>query len=139
MAKRRVFYSFHYVPDHWRAGQVRNMGKLDGNTPATDNDWEAVKRGGDRAIRKWIDDQMSYKSCVVILVGSNTANRKWINYEIEKAWELKKGIVAIHVNKLQDQHKQTSTKGLNPLAFGNTPGGNLLSGIAKCYTPTGSY
>lgn len=27
---RRVFTSFHYVPDNWRASQVRNMGKIEG-------------------------------------------------------------------------------------------------------------
>jgi hypothetical protein len=51
---RRVFYSFHYVPDNWRASQVRNMGAVEGNQPAKDNDWETVTKGGDKAIEKWI-------------------------------------------------------------------------------------
>ena len=59
---RRVFYSFHYIPDCSRAAQVRNMGVLDGNQPASDNDWEAVKKGGDAAIKKWIDGQLDGKS-----------------------------------------------------------------------------
>lgn len=33
MAKRQVFYSFHYENDAWRAGQVRNIGVLEGNFP----------------------------------------------------------------------------------------------------------
>ena len=37
------------VPDNWRASQVRNMGVVEGSPAATDNDWEAVKRGGDAA------------------------------------------------------------------------------------------
>ena len=41
---RRAFYSFHYIPDNWRASQVRNMGVVDGNKPATDNDWETIKK-----------------------------------------------------------------------------------------------
>ena len=82
---RRVFFSFHYKPDNWRASKVRNIGKLEGNTPASDNGWETVTKGGDGAIRKWIDDQMRGRSCVVVLVGSKTAGRKWINYEIQKA------------------------------------------------------
>lgn len=28
MAKRQVFFSFHYSRDSWRASQVRNMGKV---------------------------------------------------------------------------------------------------------------
>ena len=50
--KRRVFYSFHYVPDNWRAATVRNIGAIEGNSPATDNDWETVTSGGDPAIKR---------------------------------------------------------------------------------------
>ena len=34
---RRVFYSFHYNPDNWRAAMVREIGSIEGNRPATDN------------------------------------------------------------------------------------------------------
>ena len=37
--KRRVFFSFHYEPDAWRAAQVRNLGIVDGNTPVSDRRW----------------------------------------------------------------------------------------------------
>ena len=70
---RRVFYSFHYKPDNWRAAMVRNIGCIEGNKPATDNDWETVKKGGDAAIRKWIADQMKHRSCTVVLAGTSTA------------------------------------------------------------------
>ena len=46
---RKVFYSFHYQADGWRASKVRNIGVVEGNAPATDNKWEEVKRGGDVA------------------------------------------------------------------------------------------
>jgi len=78
---RKSFYSFHYKPDNWRAATVRNIGAIDGNKPATDNDWESVTKGGDDAIKRWIADQIYGRSCTVVLVGANTANRKWINYE----------------------------------------------------------
>ena len=78
---RRAFFSFHYKPDASRAGQVRNMGMVDGNTPVSDNDWETVTKGGAAAIKKWIAAQMHGRSCTVVLVGTNTAGRKWINHE----------------------------------------------------------
>ena len=31
--KHRVFYSFHYEPDNWRAGTIRNIGVVEGNPP----------------------------------------------------------------------------------------------------------
>ena len=55
---RRSFFSFYYIPDNSRAGQVRNMGMVDGNKPVTDNDWEIVTTGGNAAIKKWITDQL---------------------------------------------------------------------------------
>ena len=58
--KRQIFYSFHYKNDVFRVQQIRNMGVLDGNEPVSANDWETVKKGGDKAIIKWIDDNMKW-------------------------------------------------------------------------------
>ncbi len=136
---RRCFYSFHYKPDNARAAQVRNIGVLDGNTPVSDNDWETVTNGGEAAIKKWISDQMYGRTCTVVLIGSNTANRKWINHEIVESWDSKMGVVGIHIHGLRDLNQQTSAKGQNPFSYvgyGNT--GKKLSSIVKCYDPPGS-
>ncbi|MCO5110289.1 MAG: TIR domain-containing protein [Burkholderiaceae bacterium] len=111
---RKVFYSFHYQPDSWRVSQVRNIGAIEDNKPAKDNDWETVTKGGDKAIEKWIDEQMSGRSCVVVLIGSATANRKWINHEIKKAWADGKGLVGVHIHGLKNSEGKTCAKGANP-------------------------
>ena len=137
--KRQVFYSFHYKPDNWRASMVRNIGVVEGNRPATDNDWEEAAKEGNHAIKAWIDGQMKDKSCAIVLVGTHTANRKWIRYEILKAWENKMGIVGIHIHGLEDQKKHTSLKGINP--FGEIIDDELyitMSSIVKCYDPQGA-
>jgi hypothetical protein len=131
---RSVFYSFHYKPDGARASQVRNAGVIEGNRPVSDNDWETITGGGDMAIEKWIGDQMSGKSCAVVLIGSATANRKWINYEIVKAWNDGKGVVGVHVHNLKDLAGQQSTKGGNPFDY-VTKSGAKLSTIVKAYDP----
>ncbi len=131
--KRKVFYSFHYK-DNWRVAKVRNMGVLEGNEPASDNDWEEVKDGGDRKIKKWIDDQMFRKSCVVVLVGQYTASRRWVKYEIKKAWDDGKGVVGIHIHKLTDSNKKQAVKGENPFEKIKVGKDNdKLSTIVKCY------
>ena len=134
---RRVFFSFHYKPDNWRASQVRNIGKVEGNSPASDNDWETITKGGDAAIKKWIDGQMYGKSCAVVLVGTKTAGRKWIKYEIRKALEDGKGLVGIHVNKLKDAGGNTAVKGANPFSDFEVDGVPLTQ-LAKCHTPSGT-
>jgi hypothetical protein len=136
---RKVFFSFHYKPDNWRAAQVRNIGVVEGNKPASDNDWESITQGGDSAIKKWIAEQMDGRSCTVVLVGTNTANRKWINYEIVKSWDDGKGVVGIHIHGLKNAEGKVSSKGENPftyIGYGNT--GRKLSSIVKCYDPAGS-
>lgn len=133
---RKSFFSFHYAPDNWRASQVRNMGVLEGNSPVSDNDWETVTKGGDAAIKKWIDAQLAGRSCAVVLIGTNTAGRKWINYEIEKAWNDGKGVVGVHIHNLKNSAGQQSSKGSNPFT-GFTVGTDKtpLSSIVKAYDP----
>ena len=136
---RKAFYSFHYKPDASRAGQVRNIGVVEGNTPVSDNDWEAVTKEGAAAIKKWIADQMYGRSCTVVLVGSNTAGRKWINHEIIESWNDGMGVVGIHIHGLKNLDGKVATKGSNPFAnitYG-AQGKKLLS-IVNCYTPAGS-
>jgi len=133
---RRAFYSFHYVPDNWRASTVRNMGVIEGNSPCTDNDWESVKRGGDIAIQRWIDGQLSGKSVAIVLIGANTAGRKWINYEIKKAWDEGKGLLGIHIHNLKDRLGNQSMMGTNPFA-GFTVGSQFMTNIVKTYNPPG--
>lgn len=133
---RRIFYSFHYKPDNWRAAQVRNMGIVEGNRPATDNDWETITRSGDEAIKRWIADQMTGTSCAVVLIGTNTAGRKWINHEIIEAWNSGKGVVGVYIHNLKDQLGTQSTNGSNPfdfITFGDE--GLKLSSVARAYNP----
>lgn len=131
---RSVFYSFHYIPDGSRASQIRNAGVIEGNRPVSDNDWETITSAGDKAIERWIGDQMSGKSCVVVLIGSATANRKWINYEIVKAWNDGKGVAGIYIHNLKDLAGQQSKRGANPFDY-VTKGGAKLSTIVKAYDP----
>jgi hypothetical protein len=131
---RKVFTSFHYVPDNWRANQVRNMGKIEGNSIVTSNKWEEVTNGGNSAIEKWINDNMHGKSCVVVFVGQNTAGRKWIKHEIKKAWEDGKALVGIHIHNLKDRDGNQAVKGRNPFEDFNV-NDKSLSSIVKCYNP----
>jgi hypothetical protein len=117
---------------------VRNIGSIDGNRPATDNDWQAVVAGGDAAIKKWITEQMYGRSCTVVLVGASTANRKWINYEIVKSWDEGMGVVGIYIHGLKNLAGDVSIQGPNPfdyIGFGQT--GRKLSSVVKCYDPAG--
>jgi hypothetical protein len=132
---RKVFYSFHYDGDRDRVAQVRNMGVVEGSPIASDNDWEQIKRGGDKAIQAWIDSQMNGTSCCVVLIGAATAGRKWVTYEIEQAWRQRKGVVGVHIYELKDLRGQKTSKGMDPLEFAHTPEWRTVSSVAKTYDP----
>lgn len=133
--KRRVFYSFHYDNDVFRVQQIRNMGAIEGDEPVSKNDWETVKKGGNKAIEKWIDDNMFGKSCVVVLVGEDTHKRPWVKHEIEKAWNDGKGLVGIYIHNLKDPKTGTCSKGTNPFDQFSMKNGKKLSDYVKCYNP----
>jgi hypothetical protein len=136
---RHVFYSFHYKPDVMRVSQVRNIGALEANKPARDNDWETVASGKEPAIKKWITGQMKGRSCTVVLVGENTANRKWINHEIIKSWDEGIGVVGIRIHGLKNTDNYIAKQGKNPFDFiSYRDTGKKLSTIVKCYNPAGS-
>jgi hypothetical protein len=138
MGKRQVFYSFHYDNDVFRVHQIRNIGAIEENKPVSANNWEDVKRNGEASIKKWIDDNMNYRSCVIVLIGEETASRKWVKYEIEKAWNDGKGLFGIYIHNLKDPRTGVCRQGLNPFDQFTFKDGTKLSSRVKCYNPKSS-
>jgi len=136
--KRQIFFSFHYDNDVFRVQQIRNIGALEENKPVSANDWETVKKGGDKAIEKWIDDYMNYRSCVVVLIGEETAKRPWVKYEIKKAWQDGKGLLGIHINNLKDPKTGTCSQGINPFNQFNFKDKNGNNKTIPCKTTSTS-
>lgn len=114
MSQRKIFYSFHFANDVMRVQQVRNMGVVEGNTPVSPNTWEDVKKKGDAAVKTWIDDNMKGKSCVIVLIGTDTHKRPWVKYEIQKAWKDGKGLLGVHIHNITCPNNGKCTMGPNP-------------------------
>lgn len=116
---RKVFFSFHFQRDSWRAGQVRNCNiikkKYEKNTFLDSADWESVKQGGEKAIKRWINEQLRGTSVTVILIGKETATRKYVNYEIEQSYEKGNGLLGIYINGVKNRFGYTDFRGGNPL------------------------
>lgn len=133
MATQKVFYSFHFNNDVMRVQQVRNIGVIEDNKPISAQAWEeAGKTSG--GIEKWIDNEMKNRSCVVVLVGSETSERPWVQYEIKKAWNDGKGLFGIYIHNLKCPRNGKSSQGKNPFNKFSV-GQTNLSSIVKCYNP----
>ena len=135
MTKRQVFFSFHYLNDNWRAAQVKNMGIVDNSSTWSANDWEEVRNKSDSKIKEWIDSQMAMRSCIVVLIGEKTSSREWVKYEIQKAYELGKGIVGVYIHNLKDALGNQSAQGADPFYNLYTKDGHRLSDYIECYNP----
>lgn len=133
---RRVFFSFHYERDAWRAGQVRNCNLLqkDEEYGFIDSvDWESLKRQGDEAVERWIDGQMRNTTVSAVLIGTETAGRPWVLREIIKSWNRGNGIVGISIHNIKNHESATDVAGANPFERFKLPDGTLLSSICKTY------
>jgi hypothetical protein len=132
---RRVFYSFHFDGDFWRTNQIRNIGVVEGNKPVSANEWEEVKKKGNDAIKKWINDHLYGCGCTIVLIGRQTASREWVRYEIEKSWVDGKGVLGIYIHNLKDNDGNQSSKGRNPFAEIALDNGRNLSDYVFDYDP----
>ena len=114
---RRVFFSFHYEEDINRSMVVRNSWVTQGKEVAGFIDkaeFEKVKKEGKEAICRWIDKQLVGTSVTVVLIGKETLNRPFVQYEIRKSVERGNAIIGVCIHNIKDMITQkTSIKG-NP-------------------------
>jgi len=75
-----------------------------------------VKRRGDAAVTEWIDRQLDGTGVTVVLIGNQTADRKYVRYEIEESHKRGNGLLGINIHRLKNQQGETSRKGRNPFS-----------------------
>ena len=119
MAKR-VFFSFHYqdVID-FRANVVRNH-RITKDNQAGYFDasiWESAKKTSELALKRLINSEIQNTSVTCVLVGTETFNRRWVDYELFKSLEKGNKIIAVHINGIKDKYGSTKPNGNNPLYY----------------------
>ena len=122
VAMRKVFFSFDW-DDVWQVNQVRNSWVTKGNYTSAgfvdSAEIEQLKRSTDRAIKNWIAQQLQGTSVTCVLIGENTSNSRWVNYEIQKSIGKVNGLVGICIHKIKDRFGNIAAKGASP--FANPP------------------
>ena len=125
---RRVFFSFHYETDINRSMVVRNSWLIQGKEAAGFVDkaeFESIKKQGERAVCNWIDQQLRGTSVTVVLIGAETLERPFVQYEIRQS--IKKGntVLGVFIHNIKDvKSKETSKKGNIHTVIGYEPNGN---------------
>jgi hypothetical protein len=126
---RKVFFSFHYQRDVWRANVVRNSGVVEGSAAAGFHDaslWEEAKKKGDADLKRLIDNALLGTSVTVVLIGSETSKRKYVDYEIAQSIARGNGLVGIYIGGIKDNKGATEFQGAAPQ--------KLLSAGTPCYS-----
>lgn len=117
----RTFFSFHYELDVTRSAVVRNSSKLKPEITPEWIDaslWEEAKKKSDAAIEKLIADALLATTVTAVLIGSETASRKWIKHEIRKSEDRGNALIGIYIHNTKDLNGNTANKGINPLPSG---------------------
>jgi len=117
MPGRRVFFSFHYELDVWRAANVRNAGKVDATTAAGWTDasiWEEAKLKGRAELERLIQSALQGTTVTGVLIGSETANRPWVTYEIQQSINRGNGLIGVRIHRIKDQNGERSARGPVP-------------------------
>jgi hypothetical protein len=114
---RRVFFSFHYGRDIWRANQVRNASQFVGAETSGYFDaslWEEAKKTGEAAICRMIDRALEGTSVTAVLIGAETAGRRYVDYEIAESIERRNGLFGIRIHHLRNAYGHTDPPGAIP-------------------------
>ena len=117
---KRVFFSFHYDDViNFRANVVRNhnVTKNDNGGFFDSSIWESSKKVGDASLKKLINDGLKNTSVTVVLIGSHTYSRRWVQYEIIKSIERGNRVIGIHINNIPGKDEKTKSSGPNPFDY----------------------
>lgn len=112
---RRVFFSFHYENDINRSMVVRNSWVTQGKEAAGFIDkaeFEKIKRQGVDAVHKWIDSQLYGTSVTVVLIGSETLERPFVQYEICQSLNRGNAVIGVYIDRVVDfRSNRVSSRG----------------------------
>lgn len=107
-AKKRVFISYHYEKDRhyknllvaWSNNSNFDFHMRDESADVSVDSEEAA------VIKRVISAKINHGNCFIVIVGRSTRKCQWVRWEIEKARELKKKIVAIKLNRKIEAPKE---------------------------------
>lgn len=121
--KRRVFFSFHYQQDIWRASNVRNSWVYQSDKTRSGfgfydaSIWENAKSNSDDALKLLIRQSLKNTSATCVLIGTQTAHRRWVRYEIVRSIITGNRLIGIYIHGVKNQYQQTAFKGPNPFDY----------------------
>lgn len=128
---RHVFYSFHYNNDIDRVMAVRNRWvtyRTQSASQLIDSAaFERIKRNGDAAVKEWIKQQMKNTSATIVLIGAQTLERPYVQYEICETLNNHKALIGVYINNIKNLQRQISSACSESTIIGTDPYGEPVT------------
>ena len=111
---KRIYFSQDL--EDLRADEVR---KLCMATPGVEGTgfFEAMSEStmaGPSTIRRQLTSALDNTQVTCVLIGTQTASRRWVRYEIIESLQRRNVLFGVHINGVPDKSQQTKPKGPDP-------------------------
>jgi hypothetical protein len=97
---RRVYFAFHW-DDIFRVNVVRNSNVVLGTTDAgffDKSEYEEARRKDPEEIARRLREKMKGTSVTAVLIGRQTWNRPWVDWEIRESIANKNGLLGVYIH-----------------------------------------
>ena len=114
---RKTFFSFHYKPDVQRAQVVRRSHFFKDHGDAGFYDasaFEKTKNDDPAALKRFLIKEIQGTSVICVLIGAQTASRRWVRFEILQALCDARGLVGVSIHSIANFSGETTAAGDNP-------------------------
>lgn len=107
-AKKKVFVSYYYDAD----SRYKNMLKAWSENGKFDIEFDdvsadvGIKSETDGALKRVLSRRINEADVLLVIVGEKTHRRRWVVWEVEKALELGKRIVAVKIKSTYESPKE---------------------------------
>ena len=114
---RRTFFSFHYKSDVQRAQVVGQAWMTQDREEVgffNSSAFEKAERTNPETLKAFLVAEMKGSSVVCVLVGSDTAFRRWVRFETFRGIWDERGLLAVRINGIAGWDRRTAVAGPNP-------------------------
>lgn len=102
---RKVYFAFHFERDIFRVNVVRNSNVVLGADQAgffDQSEYDEVKRKTPDAIARHLRERMKGTTVTAVLIGRETWQRPWVNWEIEQSITNKNGLLGVYIHHVSN-------------------------------------
>ncbi|MFC3682639.1 TIR domain-containing protein [Hydrogenophaga luteola] len=114
---RKTFFSFHYKPDVQRAQVVRKSQFFKDHGEAGFYDasaFEKTKNEDPERLKRFLRKEIQGTSVICVLIGAETASRRWVRFEILQALFDGRGLMGVRIHSIANFEGTTAKAGDNP-------------------------